>query len=313
VRSKGFSLKLMITYTVLPMRFRWLVVAGWLVAGITSVACTQVLGVEDTTLSAVGGGGSGGSPGLSLPAACTGSEAPDDSETIPLTIHAVEFTSQKPASGISVRAFRSATDFSTFKTSVACGVSDSSGTVALSLPAPAASGGYTGFLFVSGAEQESFFYFFSPALSAPEEFGFLSLSNGDWSALRGALQLPDLPATHGQVTINALTKEGDPLGDVRFTIGGADEETKAFYFTDTGAPSLSQTKTSKPGFGGFFNVPAGGGTKQIQMIRDTDGVVLGSIDIYVYAGAWTTMRIRSSEPTVEANPGAGGGAAGTGG
>lgn len=282
-------------------------VVGVVAALLSSAACAQVIGIEDTTLDSsgqnMGGSGGGGEAGAAgavvpLPKACSGAEELPDVEKVSVSMHMTEFTSDSPVQGISARAFGSLTDFSTFKTSVACGVSDSAGELMLNVPR--GSNGFKGFIYLTGTNQESFFYFFSPPLKEMESFTFLCLTNSDWAALRSALQLPDLSATHGQVTINALTSDGLPLAGVRFELDRREpDNTKPFYFTESGNPSLTEEKTSAAGFGGFFNVPAGGGAMQVRMVRASDNVELGSVDIYVYAGTWTTMRIKSREVSAE--------------
>lgn len=263
------------------------------VVGLLGGGCAQVLGIEDTSLASEGGGGSGGSggAGLSLPPLCSEAQKPDNEETLDVTMTTVTFTTQQPVKGMSVRAFRSPTDFATFSSTVACGLSNDEGNVTVSLPKGGT--GFGGFLSVRGEGQESFFYFFSPPLQVDESFGFLCVSNSDWTGLRNALGVEDLSATHGQVTVNALSSDGAPLENVSFEISGADENSKAFYFTDSGQPSFDQGKTSKPGFGGFFNVPAKGGVKTVRM-KDEQGTTVGSVEIYVYPGTWSTMRLKPS-------------------
>lgn len=281
------------------MRFASLLPGLTLASGVLAlVGCTQILDIRDTTDPIEVTAGSGGSGGNSTPkpGSCAGDLDYKGDDAVTIDMSMITFAPPNSASaGIQVEAYKDINSFGLFRDPVFCGATDADGKIKVHVPG--GSTGFAGFLIVKGSEQETFFYYFSPPrVQNDPPFTFLTISNNDWSALRDqVIGLPNKPDS-GQVTINALDQNDKPLAGVRFEID-IQGDGQPFFFTSDGSPSLTAKQTDPNfAFGGFFNVPAAGGRREVRMLDATSGELLGSVNINILAGTWTTMRIKSNKP-----------------
>lgn len=285
------------------MRFASLVPSLSLLASLlVSTGCAQVLGIDDTTGpdgSGGGGGSAGSGPITPSPGSCTEDKSYEGADAVSIKMNMITFAPPNAESaGIQVEAYNNINSFGLFRDPVFCGSSDEKGQIDVKVPGGTT--GFNGFFIVKGTGQETFFYFFSPPRTmADPPFTFLTITNADWTALRDqVLGLPNKSDTSGQVTINALTIDNQPLAGVKFEIDNL-QDGEPFFFTNEGAPALARngaTQTAASGFGGFFNVPAAGGSREVRMKDVVTQELLGSVRINILAGTWTTMQIRSNKP-----------------
>lgn len=179
------------------------------------------------------------------------------------------------------------------KTPVSSGVTDANGVVKLDIPSsPWFSDAY---LEITGPNVEpTRNYLRSPVGRAIFDRGTLTqrlLDSATASAFAGILGAKSDPATTGLAAIIALSCGGVGVAGMTISSSGADAATITGY-VDGVAPSPTTKMTDPSGLGGFADHPPGPTTFTVS--DAATGATMGSADVYIRAGFFTTISVTPS-------------------
>ncbi len=213
---------------------------------------------------------------------------PPSLDPITFTMSVVEFLSETPYEGLSVKGC-ARTDLDC-TAPLGTATTDANGTFTLTVPP--GPNGFDGYVDLSGGTLYPTLYYFLPPVIVGGSRGKLRLPSSDTiTALAGGVQV-ELDPTRGHLAMVPWDCTMSPAAGVSISIDAADDQSTVFYFQN-GLPSRAVTQTgSNPALGGAVNLKTG-----ITLVRtrlESLGTVTAQYNYNIRAGTLTAGSIPPS-------------------
>jgi len=213
---------------------------------------------------------------------------PPTLDPITFTMTVVEFVSETPYQGLSVKAC-ARTDLDC-TSPVDTGMTDTNGTFMLTVPP--GPNGFDGYIDLSGSNLYPTLYYFLPPVIVGGNRGKLRLPSSDTITLLAKGIGVDLDPTRGHLAMVPWDCTMSPAPGISISIDAANDGSTTFYFQNN-LPSHAVTQTdSDPALGGAVNVPTG-----ITLVRtkvESLGTVSAQYSFNIRAGTLTAGSIPPS-------------------